>query len=108
EYAGEFVPAFQNDPARRDHRESALAARELRHLGDLEERHLAGAAEYGEHGTVRKMVDGVVAPFAGSDHAAIDAQDLVEFPAVEGDRHFEMAPTGVLERDQYCGIFPTL
>ncbi len=32
-----------------------------------------------------QMIDGVVAPFAFADHAAIDPEDRVELPPMEGD-----------------------
>ena len=46
--------------------------------------HLAGAAEDREHRLVAADVDGVVAPFAGGDLAAVDGEDGAQFLAVEG------------------------
>ena len=70
-------------------------------LDDLVERRLAGAAEDREDGAVGQMVDGIVAPFVGRDHAAVEPQDLVEFASVEGDGQVHPIPSRLVERDQY-------
>jgi hypothetical protein len=48
------------------------------------------------------MVDGVVAPLAGGDHAAIDLQDQIEFTAMEGDLLLQSRLPRFLERDENC------
>ena len=55
-----------------------------------------------------EMVDGVVAPFVGGDHAAVEPEDLVEFAPVEAHRLVEAFASGLVERDQYCGCVPIL
>ncbi|SIT57736.1 hypothetical protein BQ8794_40335 [Mesorhizobium prunaredense] len=85
-----------------------MSARQLRILDDLEQRHLAGATEDGKDGAVGKMVDGVVAPFIGGDHAPVKPQDLVQFTPVEPHRLVEAFTSCLMQRDQYCGCVPIL
>src|SRR5690606_25021759 len=85
QHALQFVAALHDQPACGDDRIGALLLRQLRVLLDAEKRHLACPAKDGEHGAVAQMVDGIVAPRAGGDHAAIDVQDFAEFMPVETD-----------------------
>src|ERR687897_2086463 len=79
------MAAAQDQPGGGDHAIGALSAGEARVLLDAVERDFGGAAKYRKHRAVFQKIDGVIAPLAGSDHAAIEAQDAVEFAAVEGD-----------------------
>ena len=78
--------ALQNLSGRSEERVGALLARQPRLLDDAVERHFRGAAEDRENGLVSRMVDGVVAPLAVGDLAAVDVQNLVEFLTIEADR----------------------
>src|SRR5207253_8415572 len=49
------------------------------------ERPFASAPEGRKHRPVGKKIDGIVAPFAGGDHAAVHAKDLVELTPLEPD-----------------------
>src|SRR5918994_7085835 len=79
------MAAAQDQPGGGDHAIGALSAGEARVLLDAVERDFGGAAKYRKHRAVFQKIDGVIAPLAGSDHAAIEAQDAVEFAAVAGD-----------------------
>jgi hypothetical protein len=51
------------------------------------------------------VIDGVVAPLVGGDHAPVKPQDLIQFTPVETNRLIQaLAPR--LQRDQYCGSVP--
>ena len=63
----------------------ALAARQFRIFFDAVERHFRCAAEHRKHRTVFQEIDGVIAPFAGGDLAAVKIENAVEFAAAEGD-----------------------
>ena len=71
-HAGEIVPAFQDQPSRRDHAIGALPPRQLRRLFDAVERRFRRAAEYREHSLFAQHVDGIVAPLAVRDFASVD------------------------------------
>jgi hypothetical protein len=62
-----------------------LLAGEPRILLDAIERDFGGAAEHRKHGAVLQEVDGIVAPFAVGDHAAVEIENAIEFEAVERD-----------------------
>ena len=85
QHAVELVAAAHDQAGRRDHAVGALAARQLRILFDAVERDFAGAAEHRKHRAVSEEIDGVVAPFAGGDLAAVEIENAVEFAAAEGD-----------------------
>ena len=67
-------------------RARALLAREARILLDPVERDLGRAAEYRKHRAVFQKIYRVIAPFAGSNHAAIEAENAVEF--TPGESYF--------------------
>jgi hypothetical protein len=50
-----------------------------------EERHLAGAAEDREHRDLIEEIDGIVAPFAGRDHATIESENAVQLGPLEAN-----------------------
>ena len=81
----QFMAALEDQAARRDHGILALAAAQFRALLHPEQGHLAGAAEDGEHRDLLQEIQGIVPPFPGGDHAAIDGKDAAEFAAVEMD-----------------------
>ena len=64
---------------------------QLRPLLDTIERHLGGALKHGKDRSLAPCADGIVAPFAGRDLAAVDAQDCAEFLAVEHDLFVPLA-----------------
>src|SRR5262249_32156054 len=100
-HASEFVAALQDKPGCGNNGIGALLARVPGGLDDLEKRRLAGAAEHREHGPVGEPVDGIVAPFIGGDHAAVEPQDLVELFALEADRYVHSLAPRFIERHQY-------
>src|SRR4051794_7409682 len=81
----EFMAAAQDQAGRRDHAVHALLAGEPRIFLDPVDRDFGGATENGEHRAFPQEIDGVVAPFAIGDHAAIQIEDAVEFETVECD-----------------------
>ena len=81
----QFVTAAQDVAGGGDHAVGALALLELRIFFDAIQRHFRGAAEHRKHRAVFQEVDGVIAPFAGCDHAAVQVENAVEFAAVESD-----------------------
>ena len=83
QHVAEVVAALQDQAGRGDDRIGALPARKSRLLDDAVERHFGGAAEDREDRLLAELVDGVVAPLAVGDLAAIDLQDLVEFPRLK-------------------------
>ena len=85
QHAVELVAAAHDQAGRRDHAIGALAARQLGIFFDAVDRDFRGAAEHREHRAVFQEVDGVIAPFAGGDLAAIEIENAVELAAAEGD-----------------------
>src|SRR5665213_1650600 len=80
--------ALENHPARRDHAILALAGPQPGAFLDTEQGIFGGAAKDREHRPLVQEIQRIVAPFAGSDHAAIDGQDAIEFGTVESNlRH---------------------
>src|SRR5437660_10696760 len=73
----------QDQPARRDHAVHALLAREPRIFFDAIDRHFGGVAEYRKHRAIPEKIDGVVAPLAIGDHAAIQIEDSIELETIE-------------------------
>ena len=78
-----LMAAAQDQARGRDHAVHALLAREPGIFFDAVDRHFRSAAEHREHRAVFQEVDGVVAPFAVGDHAAVEIEDAVEFEAIE-------------------------
>src|SRR5688572_23450999 len=89
------MPALDDQPRRRDHAIGALLAREPRIFFDAVERHFGGAAENGKHRAVFQKINRIIAPLAGCDHAAIEAENTVEFAPAEGDLPGDDASTGL-------------
>ena len=76
------MPALEDAAARIDHRIHALFVAKQGPLLHAIERHLAAAAENGEHGGIVAEIERVIAPFAGGDHASVDIENLVQFAPV--------------------------
>src|SRR5260370_19294659 len=83
--AVELLAATKDQAGRRDHAIGPLPARKPRTLLDAVERHLAGAAEDRKDRAVLQEINGVVAPFAGRDLAAIEPEEAAELGPVESD-----------------------
>ena len=94
------MAAAHDQAGRRDHAIGALPAREARALFDAVDRDSAGPAKNGKHRAVFEEIDGVIAPLAGGDLAAIEAQDAVEFAPVE------CHSAGGGESNDTCGLAP--
>src|ERR1700761_943864 len=69
----------------RNHAVSALAAAQFRVFLDAIDRHFRGAAEYREHRTILEEVDGIIAPFAVGDLAAVKPQNTIKLTPAESD-----------------------
>ena len=80
------VAAFEDRSGCRDQCVGALSAGKPRLLDDTVERYFRRAPEYRKHGALAQVVDGIVAPFAVGDAAAVNLENLVEFGAIEADR----------------------
>src|SRR5450631_252571 len=65
--------------------EGALTARQFRIFLDAIKRNFGGAAEHREHRAVFQKIDGVIAPFAGGDLAAIQIENAIKLKAAECD-----------------------
>src|SRR5664279_4985149 len=79
------MTAAHDQAGRRNDAVGALAARQLRIFLEAVERNLGGAAEHREHRAIFHEVDGVIAPFAGGDLAAIKIENAIELAAAECD-----------------------
>src|SRR3954453_11888306 len=77
-HAAKFLATLEDTPAGGDDGKCTLPARQLRILDDLEQRHFAGAAENGKDGAVGEVIDRIVTPFIGGDHAAVEPEDLIQ------------------------------
>lgn len=86
EYAIQIVTAAQYPSVDRAHAVFALLARIRRAFFDLIERRLAGAAVDAEEGAIGQRIHGVIAPFAGGDHASVESEKAVEFATFEENR----------------------
>src|SRR3981081_2119885 len=100
QHAVKLVAAAHDQAGRGDHAIGALAARQALTLLDAVDRDFAGPAKNGKHRAVFEKVDGVIAPFAGGDLAAIEAENAVELTPVE--RHSGCGG----ERDNTRGLAP--
>src|SRR5262245_32383804 len=83
QHALELVATAHDQAGGRDHAVGTLPARQPGMLLDTVDRNFGGAAEHREHRAVPQKIDGVVAPFAGGDLAAIEAENAVELAPVE-------------------------
>src|SRR5205085_4777863 len=79
------MPALEYLPARGNDRVLPLAILELGAFLDRVERDFRGAAKDREHRHLVAEIDGVIAPLARNDHAAIRIQDPLEFGTFEAD-----------------------
>src|ERR1700761_582602 len=77
------MTAFQDKPTGSNDAVLSLFGAELGPLLDSEQRHLAGPAKNRKNSNLFQEIQGVIAPFAGGDHPAIDGKDSVELAAVE-------------------------
>src|SRR5262249_80193 len=77
------MTATHDQAGGRDYAVGALPARQLRIFLDAVDRNLAGTTKHREHRAVLQEVDGIVAPFAGGDLAAIEAENAIELAPVE-------------------------
>src|SRR3954469_7495048 len=84
QHAIEFVAAAHDQASGRDDAVGALPPRQLRVLLDPVERDFRSAAEHRKHRAVAQEINGVIAPLAGGDLAAIEAEDAVELLPLEG------------------------
>src|ERR1700722_11168490 len=85
QHAVELLAAADDQTGRRDQAIGALPPCEPRVLLDTVERDLAGAAKDREDRTVLQEIDGIVAPFAGRDLAAIETEQAAQLGTVERD-----------------------
>jgi hypothetical protein len=77
--------ATPNDQSRRrDHAVSSLPAFQFWILFDAINRHFGRATEHRKNSPVFQKIDGVVAPFASGNFAAIEVENAIEFAAAEG------------------------
>src|SRR5205823_2050744 len=83
EHSVELLIAPENVSGRRNDAVGALAARQPRIFLDAVDRDFTGAAEYRENRAVFEKVDGVIAPLAGRDLAAVKPQEPIELAAAE-------------------------
>jgi hypothetical protein len=85
QHLGQVMAAAQDHAALLNDTVKAMTAVEpWRFLNPVEGR-FRRAAKDREHGLVAPQVDGVIAPLAFCNLAAIDGQDGGKFPAIEGD-----------------------
>ncbi len=77
------MAAFEDLPPGSNHRILPLAVLQPRAFFDPVERHLAAAAIGGKHRGVFEKVDGVITPFPGNDHSAINIQNSIELAPFE-------------------------
>ena len=91
-------PRRRIKPVAADDAVGALLLLQLRILFDAVERHFRRAAKHRKHRAVFQKVDGVIAPFAGRDHAAIEIENAIEFAAVEGDLIEKIDGSGLVAR----------
>jgi hypothetical protein len=85
-----------------DHGVKPLPLPQLRTFLDAVQRRFGGAAEDREDRKVAHRGDGIVAPFPGSDHPAIDPQDQAKLPAVKADLLGHAG--GLRKRDRRFGV----
>jgi hypothetical protein len=64
-------------PGRRDNAVGALAPAKPGVLLNAVDRHFAGAAEHRENRAIFKKIDGVIAPLAGGNFAAVKPQEPI-------------------------------
>src|SRR5689334_14006527 len=86
------MSAPDDEPGGGDEAVGALAARQTGVLLDSIDRDFRGPAENRKHGPVLEEINGVVAPLAGGDLAAIKVENAVELASAEG--HAARGDTG--------------
>src|SRR6201987_4722790 len=86
EHPIQLLASTQDVSGRRNNAVGAMAARQLGIFFDAVDRNFAGAAEHRENRAIFEEIDGVIAPLAGRNLAAIKPQEPVELAAAE--RHF--------------------
>src|SRR5262249_58976914 len=98
QHAVELVTTAHDEAGRGDDAVGALAARQPRALLNPVDRNLGAAAKHGEDGAILEKVDRIVAPLAGCDLAAVEAEKPIKLAPVEryalgGDEDgFRLAP----------------
>src|ERR1700682_3774131 len=95
QHAIEFMPAAQDQSARRDHAIDPLLAGEPRIFFDAVDWNFGSAPEYRKHRTVAQEIDGIVAPLAVGDHASVQVQDAIEFETIECHPAWQGTRSGV-------------
>src|SRR5262245_2809279 len=88
------MAALEDMAGGRNQRIGSLPARQLRLLDDTVKGGFGCAAEDREDRLLAELVDGVVPPFALGDFPAIDAENLIQLPAVEADDLFRRLSVG--------------
>lgn len=79
------MPAFQDQPTRRDDAELSLSVAQRRNLFDPVKGMLGRLAEDGKDAAVLQEIDGVILPVTLADHLPIDIEDKGEFRPVKAD-----------------------
>src|SRR6185312_269635 len=85
--------------------EVALAAHPRRGLDDREERAFMGVAKYREQRRAVALTDGIVAPLAARDLAAVEGKELVQLEAAEENN---LRPAPVVVQAENCRHRPGL
>ena len=81
----QILAALEDEAALRHHRIEALLPRQRGVFHNAVERLLARPPEDRKRRLVASKIQRVVAPFTGGDLAAIDIENGIKFPAVEGN-----------------------
>src|SRR5215831_12601473 len=81
EHPNKVVAALEDEAGGRHDAVGALSPRQPRMLLDAVKGYFAGVAEGTEHCLVAPEIDGVVAPFAGGDLAAVEIEDGAQLSA---------------------------
>jgi len=78
------MSAAHDETGGRDHAVRTLPARQLGRFFDAVDGNFRRAPKHGKHGAILEEIDRVVPPLAGSDLAAVEAEDAVELLPLEG------------------------
>jgi hypothetical protein len=85
EHGAQFVPAFQDRTGFADERPHPLPVAQFGAFFDAIFGAFGGAAEGAEDGSVTAEVDGIIAPVARRDHAAVKVENARQFVALKAD-----------------------
>src|SRR5207248_2802724 len=83
QHAFELVSAAHDETGGRDHAVRTLPARQLGRFFDAVDGNFRRAPKHGKHGAILEEIDRVVPPLAGSDLAAVKAEDAIELAPIE-------------------------